>query len=105
MCLDTSHAKLYTNLTKADYSDYIKKAAPFATHLHIADAYGVDGEGIQIAEGEIDFNKVFSILNKNRDLKKMTWTAEIWQGHLNDCAGFFKGFQRLRKVKEVKPIK
>lgn len=105
MCLDTSHAKLYTNLTKADYSDYIKKAAPFATHLHIADAYGVDGEGIQIGEGEIDFNKVFSILNKNGDLKKMTWTAEIWQGHLNDCAGFFKGFQRLRKVKELKPIK
>lgn len=105
MCFDFSHAKLYCNVTGYDFYEYVKKIAPITTHLHICDAYGIDGEGMQIGEGEIDILKTCKILAEYGDFSKMSWTPEIWQGHNHDYHGFLLGFLRLQDIPELKPIK
>ena len=104
MCFDFSHAKLYCNLTGCDFRDYVRKVAPVTRHLHICDAYGIDGEGMQIGEGEIDMKETCRLLAEHGDFSKMTWTPEIWQGHNHDYQGFMVGFSRLHDVPELKPL-
>ncbi len=103
MCFDFSHAKLYCNLTGYDFREYVRKVAPVTRHLHICDAYGIDGEGMQIGEGEIDMKDTCRLLAEHGDISKMTWTPEIWQGHNHDYRGFMVGFSRLLEVPELKP--
>ena len=55
MCLDVSHSMLTCNHLGLDFYDFVSKVAPFTSHLHLGDADGVNGEGLQINEGEIDF--------------------------------------------------
>jgi len=102
MCLDLSHAKLYTNYTGTDYWEYLRKTAPHTGHLHIADAYGLDGEGVQIGEGEVDFAKAFSILEQYGDMKNISWTPEIWQGHLHQNKGFLAALDRLAGIPQLR---
>jgi sugar phosphate isomerase/epimerase len=98
MCFDFSHAKLYCNLTGFDFYKYIEIVAPVTRHLHICDAYGIDGEGMQIGDGDIDFSRAFKVLREFGDVENMSWTPEIWQGHNNKAAGFIEGFLRLKSL-------
>ena len=104
MCLDLSHAKLYTNATRTDYWDYLRRIGPHVAHLHVADAYGIDGEGVQIGEGEVDFARAFALLAQVLDLRSVTWTPEIWQGHLHQHQGFLTALERLASIPELGPI-
>ena len=102
MCFDFSHAKLYCNLKGHDFRDYVRTIAPVTRHLHICDAYGIDGEGMQVGEGEIDMKETCRLLAEHGDFAKMTWTPEIWQGHNHDYRGFMIGFDRLREIPELR---
>lgn len=104
MCLDLSHAKLYTNDTATDYEAYLRRVAPYVAHLHVADAYGIDGEGVQIGDGEIDFARTFALLAELTDLRSVTWTPEIWQGHLHQNRGFLTALERLAAIPQLQPI-
>jgi N-acetylneuraminate synthase len=73
----------------------LEKVGPFTAHLHIVDAQGVDGEGLQIEEGEIDFGAMAAVLD--RTCPKAGFIPEIWQGHKNGGAGFWMGLERLEK--------
>ena len=55
LCLDVSHSKLAANFVGMPFSDAIDLLAPHADHLHLVDATGVDGEGVQVGDGEIDW--------------------------------------------------
>lgn len=92
-CFDTSHAKLACNVLRTDLAEYAQAVQPWTKHLHIADAAGFDGEGLQIDEGEIDFPALFAVLKKN----PCTMIAEIWRGHLYHGRGFVIGTERLAK--------
>ena len=89
MCLDLSHAWLYTAHHGLDYLEYLKKAAPIASHLHIADGRGSHKEGLQIGEGDVPFAEAFRVLAQYlpRD-REVTWVPEIWQGQLDDYRHF-----------------
>ena len=89
MCLDLSHAWLYATHHGLDYLEYLKKTAPIAGHLHIADGRGSHKEGLQIGEGDIPFAEAFRVLAKYlpRD-DEVTWVPEIWQGQLDDYRHF-----------------
>jgi len=93
VCFDTSHSKLACNHYQWSFSDFVKKVGPHIAHLHIVDASGVDGEGLQINEGDIDFPAM------GRDLRKYSPNAsfipEIWQGHKNGGEGFWCALERL----------
>jgi N-acetylneuraminate synthase len=95
ICLDLSHSKLYCNYVHASFSEFVGAVAPFAAHLHLVDASGVDGEGVQIDEGDIDFNNIAAILNKSSPTS--SFIPEIWQGHKNAGEGFWLALERLEK--------
>ena len=93
MCFDVSHSMLTSNHYGYDFYEFAEKIAPFSSHIHMGDASGVNGEGLQIGEGEIDFNRLCKIL-KDKSTNS-TFIPEIWQGHKNDGAGFFIALEKL----------
>ncbi|WP_454626245.1 N-acetylneuraminate synthase family protein [Bradyrhizobium cenepequi] len=93
ICFDTSHSQLACTENGWSFDEFMEAVAPFVAHVHMADARGVDGEGLQIGEGEIDFGNVFRVLNA-----RAPWASfipEIWQGHENDGEGFRIALHRL----------
>ena len=97
VCLDVSHSKLACNYHKWSFKEFISEVGPCSAHLHIVDAYGVDGEGVQIGQGEIDFPAMISWLDKYSP--KSSFIPEIWQGHKDNGAGFWNALHNLEKWK------
>jgi sialic acid synthase SpsE/sugar phosphate isomerase/epimerase len=95
VCLDISHSQLACTHFKDSFKDFLERVGPYSAHLHIVDAEGVDGEGLQIGEGVVDFAMVAEILDKCAP--KASFIPEIWQGHKNDGAGFWLALDRLEK--------
>ena len=95
LCLDISHSRLAANFLKESFKDFIDIVAPHIAHLHIVDAKGVDGEGVQIGEGEIDFAALAEQLSRVAPLA--SFIPEIWQGHKNYGEGFWVACERLEK--------
>lgn len=95
VCLDISHSKLACTLAKQSFSEFVRLVAPWTAHLHIVDASGVDGEGLQIEEGEIDFANLANELQQLAPA--VSFIPEIWQGHKNDGEGFWLALERLEK--------
>jgi sialic acid synthase SpsE len=84
ICFDLCHyfMGLSANLvSETDFYDLLT----LAKHLHIADSIGIDGEGIQIGQGDSRNRKFISEgLSTNN-----TKVLEVWQGHLNNFDGFY----------------
>lgn len=93
MCFDISHSKLACNHLNIDFYKFAELIAPFTAHLHFGDAIGVNGEGIQIGEGDIDFVRLSDILNKL--CPDASFIPEIWQGHKNGGEGFWHALDQL----------
>jgi N-acetylneuraminate synthase len=93
ICFDLSHAALYCNAKEKDLPSFIAEVLPFVHHVHFADAYGLDGEGMPIGEGDIDFDGVMPLFSDYQG----TWVPEIWRGHLNRGRGFLQALTRLRQ--------
>ena len=93
LCLDVSHTMMTCNFYGGDLYEYIKKIAPYVVHMHIVDAKGVDGEGVQIGTGDVDFKKLKECLNKYAP--GVQFLPEIWQGHTNQGEGFWSALSFL----------
>jgi N-acetylneuraminate synthase len=93
LCLDVSHTKLAANHRGASFSEWIDLLAPRARHLHVVDAAGVDGEGLQVGDGEVDFAVLGAQLD--RWCPEAGFIPEIWQGHRNGGEGFWIALDRL----------
>jgi len=93
MCFDVSHSMLTCNYFKQDFYEFAEKIAPYTSHLHLGDAKGLNGEGLQVGEGEIDFERLGIILEKG--CPDATFIPEIWQGHKNGGAGFWFALEKL----------
>lgn len=96
ICLDVSHSMMACNYYKWNFSDFLTKVLPYTIHLHVVDAKGVDGEGVQIGHGDVDFSMLRDRLN-NYALG-VQFIPEIWQGHKNKGEGFWSAFDFLEKV-------
>jgi sialic acid synthase SpsE/sugar phosphate isomerase/epimerase len=90
---DLSHAALYCNAKNLNLFHFTEKLLPYSKHLHIADAYGLDGEGVQIHDGDIDFDAIMPAFDDYTG----SWVPEIWRGHLNNGHGFLKAIASLSK--------
>ena len=55
MCFDISHSFLTCNHFKYNFEKFTEEIAPLTAHIHIGDGIGVNGEGLQVGEGEINF--------------------------------------------------
>ena len=96
MCFDVSHSKLACNHFKWSWAKFLDVVAPHSAHLHIADAKGVDGEGLQIGEGDIDFAELGAQLRSAAP--KACFIPEVWQGHKNNGEGFWFALDALEKT-------
>ncbi len=93
MTLDISHAQLYCTGYDKDLAHFVRICLPHTRHLHLADASGIDGEGLQIGEGVVEWDNILGLLAR----ADFTWVPEIWSGHLHHGAGFIQAINRLAK--------
>jgi sialic acid synthase SpsE/sugar phosphate isomerase/epimerase len=93
MCVDISHTKLAANHFGFDFAEGLAQLGPHTAHLHFGDAKGLDGEGLQVGEGEIDFDEIGTVLR--RHAPEASFIPEIWQGHKNMGEGFWTALERL----------
>lgn len=96
MCFDISHSSLTCNHFGYDFYEFCREVAPYTAHLHLGDAVGVNGEGLQIGEGDIDFKLLGEILNSS--CPNAFFIPEIWQGHKNGGEGFWIALDKLEKI-------
>lgn len=93
ICQDISHSHLACNKFGWNHIKYTKKLAPFTAHYHISDGTGVDGEGLQIGDGNVDFENIYPILN---DISPdASFIPEVWQGHKNNGEGFWTSLEKM----------
>ena len=59
-------------------------------HIHLSDAYGTNGEGVEFGKGEL--TNIQEIINIDK-IKVL----EVWQGHLNRFSGFKEAIKYLEK--------
>jgi N-acetylneuraminate synthase len=95
VCLDLSHSKLACNYHKRSFQEFLEAVGPYSAHLHVVDASGVDGEGLQIGDGDIDFRATAEALD--RHAKRASFVPEVWQGHKNEGEGFWYALEKLEK--------
>ena len=95
LCFDVSHTKMACNYYKTSFVEFVQRVGPYTAHLHVADAKGTDGEGLQIGEGELDFVALCELLR--RECPAASFMPEIWQGHKNKGEGFWIALERLEK--------
>ena len=93
MCFDTSHSKLACNHENRSFAEFVQTVGPHTAHLHLGDASGVDGEGLQIFEGDIDWKMLSGELEALAP--DASFIPEIWQGHKNDGEGFWRALELL----------
>ena len=93
-CYDSSHHKLYCNWAHVDFYEQLRLLLPYIGHLHLSDGAGLDGEGLQIGEGSIDWIHFFHVLGEYHG----TMIPEIWRGHQRQGEGFLIAIQRLSEA-------
>ena len=93
MCVDISHTRLASNHFGFDFLAGIAALGPYTRHYHLGDSKGVDGEGLQIGEGDIDFRALGDVMA--RTAPDAWFIPEIWQGHKNLGEGFWIALERL----------
>ena len=93
ICFDVSHSKLTCNHLKLDFYEFVKDIAPYIAHIHIGDARGINGEGLQIGDGDIDFAHLTRILKELSP--NASFIPEIWQGHKDNGQGFWTALNKL----------
>jgi N-acetylneuraminate synthase len=93
MCFDVSHSRLTCTHFGADFYDFAARIAPVSSHLHLGDAKGLNGEGLQVGDGEIDFDRLGKVLEHG--CPDASFIPEIWQGHKNGGEGFWLALERL----------
>lgn len=94
VCLDVSHSQLACNLFNWNLATFFEILGDNIVHLHIADARGVDDEGLPLGEGELDFTQL--VENMVKYTPNATWIPEVWQGHKNNGEGFWQALSYLQ---------
>lgn len=95
ICLDVSHTQMACNYYGWDLIEYVTKVAPYIVHMHVVDAKGSDGEGVEVGKGDVDFVKLAQTLDEN--CKGVQFIPEVWQGHKNNGEGFWAALAFLEE--------
>lgn len=100
VCLDISHSMMACNYYGWSLNEFISKISKHIKYLHIVDAIGSDGEGVQIGNGDVDFAELGKVLRKN--CKNIPFIPEIWQGHKNEGSSFWEALNFLEPYFQIK---
>ncbi len=94
LCFDTSHAGLECHRSGASLLEFAQRSLPYIRHLHVSDAAGTSGEGLQIGEGQINFVELMPVLLHAQP----SLVTEIWMGHHQEGKGFQLALERLTEI-------
>ena len=89
LTMDTSHLFMCRDFSNNDLLEIWARTSPFVRHIHLSDATGIDGEGLQLGHGDLENQTFFPLAIQSTPVKVL----EIWQGHLNNYAGFKSGIK------------
>ena len=95
ICYDVSHSMMACNYYQWNLTDFTRKVGKYIAHMHVVDALGIDGEGVQIGYGDVDFSELSSDLSKYAPTAQ--FIPEVWQGHKNHGEGFWDALEFLEK--------
>ena len=93
ICFDVSHSMMACNYYGWDLNDFIDIVSKHIVYLHVVDAKGSDGEGVQLGEGDVNFKDLATILNKT--CPNTPFIPEVWQGHKDGGSGFWSALEYL----------
>ena len=93
ICFDVSHSMMACNYYGWDLNNFIDIVSKHIVYLHVVDAKGSDGEGVQLGEGDVNFKDLATILNKT--CPNAPFIPEVWQGHKDGGSGFWSAIEYL----------
>lgn len=96
ICLDTSHLLMSAKYFEYDPSLILKSLQNQILHFHLADATGIDGEGVHLGQGDVE-NRNFLKEVLGYPQRKV---LEVWQGHLNLYQGFYDAILSVKDLHE-----
>ena len=94
-CIDTSHMIMTCNHFNLDMKKYLNLVHKYTKHLHIADAKGINQEGLQIGDGDSNFDQIIQTIRKK--FTNISFIPEIWQGHKDHGKDFWIALNHLNK--------
>lgn len=92
VCLDTSHTLMASNFHNFNFFEGLKKFSALIKHIHLADAKGVDQEGVSLGDGELRIEEIKLFFEEH--LREIPIVCETWQGHLNDGTNFIRDINK-----------
>ena len=95
LCLDLSHLQMTCNHFKLDFQAALAALLPHSAHLHVADASGVNGEGVVMGTGDVNWPQTWA---KIKRYPSVSFIPEVWQGHKGHGAGFWNALDFLTKL-------
>jgi len=94
-CLDLSHLQMTCNHFGLDFQEWLENLLPYTAHLHVADAKGTNGEGVEMGTGDISWQATWK---KVIAQPKVSFIPEIWQGHKDHGEGFWTALKQLSQL-------
>lgn len=98
VCMDICHLIMCRNALGFSAHDIVNRLASNINHIHIADAAGIDGEGLAIGDGEPEN---IQLIKRMLDFDCIK-VIEVWQGHLDKGAGFYNALVAMSQLTDDK---
>lgn len=98
LCLDLSHLQMTCFHFHLDFQEALAALLPCTAHLHVADAKGINGEGVLMGSGDIDWPATWAQISKYPEI---SFIPEVWQGHKDHGAGFWWALRFLSNLTET----
>jgi N-acetylneuraminate synthase len=92
LCLDLAHLQMTCNHFRLDFQQSLELLLPYTAHLHVADAAGTNGEGVDMGTGDIKWLPAWDAICAE---KQISFIPEVWQGHKDHGAGFWHALDLL----------
>ena len=95
LCLDLAHLMMTCNYFGLDFQGSLKQLMPITAHLHLADASGTNGEGVEMGAGDINWLPAWKTI---RSVPNVSFITEVWQGHKDKGSGFWVALNLLNEI-------
>jgi N-acetylneuraminate synthase len=95
LCLDLSHLSMTCFHFDLDFQQALALLLPSTAHLHVADAKGVNGEGVLMGTGDVDWPRTWAQI---KQYPQVSFIPEVWQGHKDHGAGFWSALKFLEPM-------
>ena len=94
-CIDLSHLQMTCSHFKLDFQAALELLLPHSAHLHVADALGVNGEGVVMGTGDVVWPDTWAKIVR---FPSVSFIPEVWQGHKSQGAGFWSALEFLGRL-------